>query len=123
VTTDQILACAWPSGSCDTTKPPEEHRVQVGDGPLSIKLLCEFHGQYWPKVGEDPEEAAKRTERARSRMRGGGNSLTAKNAERARQRRERAAIGSQAAADKRREEEVVDLPIHIAPDDNDEEIV
>lgn len=60
------LTCRWASDSC--TPPVELHRVQVGDGPLNEVLLCTFHGQYWPKVGEDREETERRTQRARSRM-------------------------------------------------------
>jgi hypothetical protein len=88
----------------------ELHRVQIGDGPLIETPLCEFHGQYWPKVGESPEEAAQRTQRARSRMRRGPNDFQAKNEERRRRARERAAAGNRASVESRRREQIVNLP-------------
>lgn len=79
--------CIWVSRACDGDVVL--HRYQVGDGPLCEVYMCsDFHGQYWPRVGESEEAAAVRTKRARQRMSGGpGNAALAE--ERRRQARER----------------------------------
>ena len=40
----------------------EEEEYFYRDGPV---ILCQFHGQAWPKVGEDADKAKKRTKRAK----------------------------------------------------------
>jgi len=52
------MDCMWESRNCDGTI--ELYFVRDGEKPL-----CKFHGQAWPKVGEDAATAKKRTKRAK----------------------------------------------------------
>jgi hypothetical protein len=53
--------------------PVEDYVVKVGpvdDRREELMLLCPFHGQAWPRVGEDEEEGERRTRRVRAALAG-----------------------------------------------------
>jgi hypothetical protein len=55
-----VEVCDWRSNYCTLGGTIERYDTREG-----FKKLCKFHGQAWPKVGESPEEAEKRTKRAK----------------------------------------------------------